>query len=88
MCGTSIVCDTYYNRGIESELHFLFNCDAYSVERGTFLKKLNTIENTEQIDILVTAFETPFIFAKYVRQCLQIRSEIMKAMPQIILDGE
>ena len=67
------LCDT---NQVENELHFLFHCHLYDVERNQFEQALNIsfIELTDK-DKFTTVFQHPFMLGRYLRQAIRKRRE-------------
>ena len=76
------ICDVCPENKIEDELHFLFNCEAYSDARREFIKEVSlnkvnfeTLCDLEKLDYCCK--NVPRKLAKYIMKVFQIRKDIL-----------
>ena len=69
---------------VESEIHFLYDCKAYSAERGIWFGKMTLPENFEALPVkikLKTALNDQMnikFTAQFIVEALNIRSKLLK----------
>ncbi len=68
-----LLCDS---NQVENELHFVFQCHLYDIERNQFEHALNvSFSELSDIDKFTTIFQHPFILGRYLRQAIRKRRD-------------